>query len=915
MRRKIFGSKNTKHRVAHEAAVASPTARASRRITSSRLSAIICVLAIGGIGTYLLVGSNAEAPTFITVGNPTYINANQLLPSPEASFYNQPWRGYMETIPATNLLNGIGVVYSPGTISDAQQDKDMQYMASIGVHGIRKEMPWGSIDPTNETQFTSTFAAKNATLFAECKKYGITPDLLLNANDGAPEPSFSPPLKGTLVKAAPAGSTQVTVTGVAASAIVVHKQNTTMGGSGMSDGDKAGVRAHYMFTNVVTNSDGSVTLSFSRPTLTAMSAGSPIHIQYFKYMPLYPVGTPEFNNTMAGWNKYITAVANAVKAAGLPQVKIEIWNEVTFGSHFLDANGYYATSAPVNTTGIDKMHQGGQAWELANQTTKYFKSVFGSSVKVDWGFSNTDAYKTAVPTLPSLDAESFHPYSSGLVDLGKTNKQSIKNLVPGPYVPSVQRQFAEGGFAALGNNVQNLITGKLQPSDRLYKQPPGITGFQYWFTEDGFTATNHKQVHTQAENDLLESKADLRLISFWLNKGVSYIDFNSAFGSDKQATRSGTQPGGNLLGYGALQDGGDPSSPTAEVLKNFTAQFAGATNLTSPRNLGVTVTDTTPNDNTAAFNVFPADPVTKEPALNYREMFQFLPFQVTNNKFVIPTYVSSMNIVAPPPAMDFQTDITNVNGNGANVSYYDPITNKSMPITVVSRSDHDIVVSIEAVDYPRLIEITESTTGGSGSSGGTASTASAPTVSLNTPTNGATVTGKIALTAAASANTKSVQFQLDGIKLGPVITNSPFTYNWDSSTVPNGTRGHVLSAVATSTAGISSTATASVLIVNPDLTPPSIPANLQVNKRDTTSITLEWNNSIDNVGGTGVAGYHLYRGGKLIASPLVSTTLNDFYPDTGLTANTTYAYTISAYDKAGNTSAISLPVSIATKPH
>ena len=49
-----------------------------------------------------------------------------------------------------------------------------------------------------------------------------------------------------------------------------------------------------------------------------------------------------------------------------------------------------------------------------------------------------------------------------------------------------------------------------------------------------------------------------------------------------------------------------------------------------------------------ASEVFPADPVTGEPALNYREMFQFLPFQVTNGKFVISTYVMSWNIISPP---------------------------------------------------------------------------------------------------------------------------------------------------------------------------------------------------------------------------------------------------------------------------
>jgi hypothetical protein len=876
--------------------------------TRSRIMAGVFVLAIAGVGSYFILNSSADQVTFTQVGNP-YINSNQLLPGSETSYYDQPWRGYMETVPATTLLNGIGTVYAPGTISPAQEDKDMQYMASVGVKAVRKEFDWSSIDPTNETQFSAVPAAKYAEVLADSKKYGITPTILLNANDGAPEPTFIPVYKASLVHAITAGATQMTVTGVPASAIVIHTPNTATGGSGTSDGDDAGVRAHHMFTNMVANKDGSLTLTFSRPTTQAMAAGSDVHIQYLKYMPLYPVGTPEFNNTMVGWNNFVKAAANLVKASGLPKVNFEIWNEEAFGSRDLDANNYYAPTAPVNTTGINKMHPGGQAWEMANQTTQYLKSVFGGNVSVDWGFSNTNAYETSVTQLPpNIDAESFHPYGGGLVNISKVNKLSLSNLIPGPYVPNVQRQLPEGGLS-LGDNVQNLITGKLQPSKREYKEPPGTSHFQYWFTETGFSPGNNKQVHTPAENDLLKSKAELRSLSFWINKGLSQFDYGSAFRSDG---KDNNEANANLLAYGAQDDGGNPASPQAEALRNFTGQFAGATSLTASRNLGVTVTDTTPDDNTAAYNVFPADPATHEPALHYREMFQFLPFQVTNNKFVIPTYVESLNIVSPPPPMDFQVDITNVNGNNATVSYYDPITNKAVPITVVSRSDHDLVVSIESIDYPRLIEITEPP----GSTTTQGPTSSAPTVSFNTPADGAVLAGKtLTLGATASADTTNVQFELDGVKLGSPITSKPFNYIWDTTTVPNGTKSHVLSAIATNAAGLTSTAKLTVTVVNPDTTAPSVPVTLNANSRQATAIELAWNNSTDNPGGTGVAGYHLYRDGKLIASPIVTKTPNDFYSDTGLLPATSYIYTISAYDAAGNTSVISPPVTLTTKPH
>jgi parallel beta-helix repeat protein len=71
-------------------------------------------------------------------------------------------------------------------------------------------------------------------------------------------------------------------------------------------------------------------------------------------------------------------------------------------------------------------------------------------------------------------------------------------------------------------------------------------------------------------------------------------------------------------------------------------------------------------------------------------------------------------------------------------------------------------------------------------------------------------------------------------------------------------------------------------------------------------IDLTWNASSDNVG---VVGYRVYRGGVLVGS-----TDNTGYADTALLASTTYNYTVTAYDAAGNESAQSAAVSATTLP-
>lgn len=95
--------------------------------------------------------------------------------------------------------------------------------------------------------------------------------------------------------------------------------------------------------------------------------------------------------------------------------------------------------------------------------------------------------------------------------------------------------------------------------------------------------------------------------------------------------------------------------------------------------------------------------------------------------------------------------------------------------------------------------------------------------------------------------------------------------------------------------------------VGGDTTAPSVPANLSSPSRTSTSISLSWSASTDNPGGTGVAGYDVYRGTSLIGSPAGTS-----YTDSGLTPNTAYTYRVRARDVATNASAQSGPVTVTT---
>ncbi|MDY8136639.1 fibronectin type III domain-containing protein [Aquimarina sp. 2201CG5-10] len=92
--------------------------------------------------------------------------------------------------------------------------------------------------------------------------------------------------------------------------------------------------------------------------------------------------------------------------------------------------------------------------------------------------------------------------------------------------------------------------------------------------------------------------------------------------------------------------------------------------------------------------------------------------------------------------------------------------------------------------------------------------------------------------------------------------------------------------------------------VVPDNEAPGVPANLTASNIGSTTVDLSWNASTDNVG---VTGYEIFQNGTSIGT---ATTTN--FNVTGLTAETTYNFTVNAKDAAGNTSGNSNTVNITT---
>lgn len=92
--------------------------------------------------------------------------------------------------------------------------------------------------------------------------------------------------------------------------------------------------------------------------------------------------------------------------------------------------------------------------------------------------------------------------------------------------------------------------------------------------------------------------------------------------------------------------------------------------------------------------------------------------------------------------------------------------------------------------------------------------------------------------------------------------------------------------------------------ITSDTTAPSTPKNLRVTTTTSGKIEIAWDPSTDN---KGLAGYHVYRGGQLIASPKGTS-----FSDANLAPDTTYKYAVDAYDTSGNKSSKTPELSVKT---
>jgi hypothetical protein len=252
------------------------------------------------------------------------------------------------------------------------------------------------------------------------------------------------------------------------------------------------------------------------------------------------------------------------------------------------------------------------------------------------------------------------------------------------------------------------------------------------------------------------------------------------------------------------------------------------------------------------------------------------------------------------------------------VNYQDGSTTTPIDVTLTAGSHTLTYTGKEAnvqLDKVLLVTDTSCVPTGFGDNCAVVDTTS-PTVSVTSPTAGASVNGTVNITATASdtSGISKVEFLVDGTLKG-TDTTAAYSYSWDTSTATNGS--HTITAKAYDAAGNVGTSTGVAVTVNNTTADTSAPTTSITAPAGGTSVQVGASvtinaNATDNVGVTKVE----FLVDNVLKSTDTTSPYSYAWSTTGV-APGAHALTVKAYDAANNvatSTAVSITLTSANIP-
>ena len=632
----------------------------------------------------------------------------------ERSHWLQPWRAYLDTPPASRLRSALGINFD---VSAEDAEPVARLLAASGFTRARVEIGWG------EFAYHGPAALKHPALhvarLAALRRHGIRPLILLNAHHGAPCPLRS--LSVQLRKPAPAGTRVVELDAASAASVVPGRTGLNAIGSYKA--------AELLFTSV----DGTGRAVLSKPLPEDLPAG--VHqASTLKYAPFSPPlranGTPNpiFEETMRGWLDYVHAVTDAVREVlGSTEFDLEVWNEYSFGSDFLDIGNYYEP-APLGGRLDDQV--------ILARTIAWVRDPAHrlSGVRIGSGFSSERPWDAGSTAPAGLDALDKHPYPQNPRFPGQRYPGRALDADGQPsgwadasgswhdaFTPAYDGYFPE--YSLSGIQTETLVRDLSPITTSIYGtehgrftapqggQPPAV-----WITELNLDSSWPQRTGvSMSSRDIehLRAKSALRALTAYVNKGARQLHFYAA-GNGSWSLIG--QEFWSALRADGTYPGDESGGATMMALRRLARATASAGRITFPRSLSLDAIG-----DYAGNRQFEGDGSPAHRALHNRDVLAFLPFQAADDRFVVPVYVMTRNLAkvyrptagpgepsrfALPPER-YRLTVGGVRADTAKVSALDALTGASVPVEVVARSQGKLVVELDVTDSPRLLSFDE----------------------------------------------------------------------------------------------------------------------------------------------------------------------------------------------------------------
>ncbi|RXZ81570.1 hypothetical protein EBB07_14145 [Paenibacillaceae bacterium] len=657
----------------------------------------------------------------------------------QTSYYLAPWRSYMDTWGVDRYSEALGVVFNVGV---KEAEATAQVLSEAGIRSARIEIGWDSISYEDGTKMRADTLQNMTAMLTALKKYHIRPLILLNANSGGPGPSKLWEVE--LTEPAKAGAKEIYI-------------NDTTGIKPKYTGLRGIAQLMYPVITAVDAKQGKLTLSAPLPK--ALPKGK-LSLARLNYQPfageVFEDGTenPAAWETVNGWLQYVGTVTKTVKGilgtngksdAGFD---VEVWNELSFGSQFLDIGNYYSPklvfSRNLTYTSNGRKQEGFEV--ILPLTADYVKDPANGlpNVRVISGFSNQRPWDSGSSVWPNQDGYSRHYYTGwdpakayinpSRKDLNISKLLNAEaQLETTSFLPTHSIANPESWFYA---NQTETVARDTQPfpgpwrGHHRYANAGDGREAELWMTEVNFyrglfskDLLKRTGISLQDERHAkvmqhIGAKATLRSYLFYGHKGIQTLMLYAAKGED----------GGFAMlperFYKALAENGYKLTtavraeigPQLAAVKNTTKLLANSEYIATSRPL--TVSKLVEYDPRL---VFSGNSTPGGPDRYQRDDFAVLPFQLDARRFAVAYYVVTRDLTkvwdekAGPlaaggydmPPQTYELSLSNIVGEGATVYAYDPVTDTRQAVSVLGRSATELTVRLQATDSPRFLIIEE----------------------------------------------------------------------------------------------------------------------------------------------------------------------------------------------------------------